>query len=934
MSALADQFGLTEEQREFFDFRDVSLLDLASQQISDQGQVAFLNEHFRSEPEIIEFSNREFYAGKLQVMTNCRNLNAESPQPLELTPISGAREANGANPAEVAAVTETIAATAAAQADLKPNLVHSIGIVSPFTDHVEALKKAFLEMPNHHAILQRHDVLIGTVHSFQGEERDIMLVTLALDDKSPSASYRFLDRADVFNVMVTRARLRNHVFHSFTPSRVRPDSLLARFIGYAETGASVNPTRSDGDTNLCKFADEVAAALREVGAEVHVGFPLAGMTVDIVYTLRRRDPWRRSDWLPWFLCRIVRPRTRSGSPPRRVAHRPDAVFGLAGAERRMPRLAQEGKFQMISTTRYLIVVLCLAGAAHAQTKPNIVFILADDLGWADTTLYEQTEFYETPNLKRLAKRGMTFNRAYTASPLCSPTRSSILTGLHPARTGLTTPNCHTPLVRLKASVPESAAADRVRLEVNPVTRLDPKYLTLSESLQSAGYSTAHFGKWHLGAEPYSPLEHGFDVDIPHWHGPGPAGSYVAPWRFPNFKEAYPGEHVEDRMGDEIVSYLKARKDDGEPFFVNYWQFSVHAPFNAKADLIEKHRARINPDDAQRSPTYAAMIESLDDNVGKVLDTIDELGFAENTIIIFFSDNGGNMYNEVDGTTPTANRPLRGGKGNNWDGGVRVPAVVVWPGEVEAGARSDELITSTDFYPTLLEMLGMKSEQRFDGVSIVPALRGRPLERDAIFTFFPHSTKVPDTLPPSTAIYQGDWKLFRLFNTGEAGEHTYRLFNLAEDIGEQQDLAPQHPERITAMRERLDAFLEDTKAVVPRLNPRWNPALARLSKLGWSSLKSCELRLEDGLLVATCAGGDPHFRFRPEAALPAGSYLVRTRVKRTNSGSIELRWEEAGMKPPYHADRLVRADAPTGEWANLEFRFDAANPVASIRTGPW
>ncbi|MEM7011607.1 MAG: AAA domain-containing protein [Verrucomicrobiota bacterium] len=282
--ALAKQFGLTEEQRERFNFRDVSLLDLASSQIDDQDQVVFLNEHFRSEPEIIEFSNREFYAGNLQVMTNCRNLNEERPDPLELTAVDGERAANGINKAEVDAIIGTIGGIEAAEADLNAEFVHSIGIVSPFTNQAEAIQKAFLKMPNAASILERHDVLIGTVHSFQGEERDMMLVSLALDDNAPSASYRFLDRRDIFNVMVTRARLRNHVFYSFSPDQVKPDSLLASFMNYA-ANIPKTPSAAAGDENLCAFADEVAAQLRKVGAIVHIGYPLAGMIVDLVYTL-------------------------------------------------------------------------------------------------------------------------------------------------------------------------------------------------------------------------------------------------------------------------------------------------------------------------------------------------------------------------------------------------------------------------------------------------------------------------------------------------------------------------------------------------------------------------------------------------------------------------------------------------------------------------
>ncbi len=284
------------------------------------------------------------------------------------------------------------------------------------------------------------------------------------------------------------------------------------------------------------------------------------------------------------------------------------------------------------------------------TRPNVVLILADDLGWADTTLYGHTSLYQTPNLERLAERGMTFSRAYSASPLCSPTRSAVLTGLSPARTGLTTPNCHLPQVILKAKPGAKGPAGSKAVGPTSVSRLDPKYPTISSTLKAAGYATGHFGKWHLGPEPYSPLEHGFDVDIPHHAGPGPAGSYVAPWKFKDFDHDpdVPDQHLEDRMADEAVAWMEKVKDG--PFFMNYWMFSVHAPFDAKKALIEKYRKEIDSANPQRSPTYAAMVESMDDAIGTLLDALDRLGVSDNTLILFSSDNGGWWSREAEATS--------------------------------------------------------------------------------------------------------------------------------------------------------------------------------------------------------------------------------------------------------------------------------------------
>jgi len=481
---------------------------------------------------------------------------------------------------------------------------------------------------------------------------------------------------------------------------------------------------------------------------------------------------------------------------------------------------------------FTLCALCSSPQA-AESKLNVVFILADDLGWSDTTLHGTTKFYRTPNIERLAKRGVTFTRAYSASPLCSPTRAAILTGLSPARTGITTPNCHLPKVVLQATPGTKAPPTLPSIMPTAVSRLATTYQTLPKTLKAAGYATGHFGKWHLGAEPYSPLQHGFDVDLPHWPGPGPAGSFVAPWKFKNFDHdpAVPDQHIEDRMAKEAVAFIEKNRD--QPFFLNYWMFSVHAPFDAKAALIEKHRARVNPADPQRSPTYAAMIESMDDAVGTLLDTLDRLKLADRTIIVFTSDNGGNMYNEVDGTTPTSNAPLRGGKASMYEGGVRVPLVIAWPGLTTANTRSDALAQSEDYYPTLLDGLGLPPApgQTFDGVSILPAVKGQPLRRDTVFTYFPHAPGVPDWLPPAAAVHQGDWKLIRIFFAGEDGGHRWQLYHLGEDMGEKNNLVAKYPARVKTMDALIETFLTNTQAVTPLPNPAFNVKTYRIEDEG-------------------------------------------------------------------------------------------------------
>jgi arylsulfatase A-like enzyme len=484
---------------------------------------------------------------------------------------------------------------------------------------------------------------------------------------------------------------------------------------------------------------------------------------------------------------------------------------------------QRAKFMRLPTLALLLMMQ--SGAISSEARPNVIFILADDLGWSDTTLFGATKFYQTPNVERLAKRGVTFTQAYSASPLCSPTRSAILTGLSPARTGITLPHCHDPEVLLQAMAGKKAAPDQKVIQPLTVTRLKTDYHTLSKSLKAAGYATGHFGKWHLGQEPYSPLQQGFDVDVPHWPGPGPAGSYVAPWKFKDF-DADPGEpnqHLEDRMAKEAVAFMERHKD--KPFYLNYWMFSVHAPFDAKKALIEKYRARVNPSDPQRSPTYAAMVESMDDAIGTLLDTLDRLKLADRTIIIFTADNGGNMYDTVDGTTPTSNAPLRGGKATMFEGGTRVPCVVVWPGITTAGTRSSAIVQSEDYYPTLLSGLGLKPapDQKFDGASILPALKGEPLDGKTVFQYFPHDPGVPDWLPPAVSVHRGDWKLIRIFHGGEKGAHRHLLFNLRDDLSEKNDLAARKPELVSEFDALIEKFLTDTKAGVPVVNPAFDSA---------------------------------------------------------------------------------------------------------------
>ncbi|MDG2167572.1 MAG: sulfatase [Opitutales bacterium] len=478
----------------------------------------------------------------------------------------------------------------------------------------------------------------------------------------------------------------------------------------------------------------------------------------------------------------------------------------------------------------------IASPMSVAEKPlNVVFILADDLGWSDTELYGHTKLYNTPNILRLAELGCTFNRAYANSPLCSPTRASFLTGQTPARHGSTQPRHHTKNVVLKAELAKRAKPSEKALPVVSATRLDTNYPTIGKLMQQAGYATGHFGKWHLGEEPYSPVQHGFDIDIPHHTGPGPGKSYVAPWSFKHIKENYPGEHIEDRMSEESLKWMN-EVSDSKPFFMNYWMFSVHGPWNAKQELIEKYGETIDPSSEQRSATYAAMVHSLDDAVGAILDEINRKGIADNTVIIFTSDNGGNIHTrlpEGGGIPVTSNSPLRGGKASMREGGVRVPTIVVWPGLTTPGSRSDEIIQTSDFYTTILEGTGipLPEDHPVDGIDIRSALQGKKLERDGIFTYFPCIVPVPEWLPPSMSVHSGDWKLVRIFHGGEKGQHDYKLYDLTKDIGEANNLAAAMPEKVRKLDQMIEDYLAETGAVIPKPNPNFNPKLFNPDAIG-------------------------------------------------------------------------------------------------------
>jgi arylsulfatase A-like enzyme len=605
------------------------------------------------------------------------------------------------------------------------------------------------------------------------------------------------------------------------------------------------------------------------------------------------------------------------------------------------------KLSFLFVSLLALLLALQATGAPAPVKPNIVFIMADDLGWRDLGCFG-SRFHQTPNLDRLAARGVKFTQAYAANPLCSPTRSSVLTGLWPARTGITAPVCHLPQVVLEKGLVQGNPNMPV-LVASSVTRLKTDYVTLPKMLREAGYHTGHFGKWHLGAEPYSPLQHGFEVDWPHWPGPGPAGSYVAPWRFPAALkiESRPGEHIEDTVSAHVVEFIRANRD--RPFYVNYWPFSVHAPYDAKDELVAKYRRRADPQDPQRNPVYGAMVESLDDGVGRVLAALDECGLTDRTIIVFFSDNGGISWGgpgdpvpqksarfPADMTAPpTSNLPLRNGKASLYEGGVREPCIVVWPGVTRPGTVNDTVIQSIDWMPTLLEMadVPLPPATRPDGVSFAPVLRGDRLARDTIFCHFPHDTPASGQ-HPGTSVRRGDWKLIRLFARNEDGSDQFELYHLRDDLGETKNLAAAQPGRVRELNALITKFLADTGAVIPVRNPNYRPGVARKpggqavaasDPLGGWKARRCEATVQNGIVTVTGRGDAPFLGVATGASGPA---LVRLRARCADGGSGQVEWIPPGHRQAEASSAPLTLAA--GGWQEVDVKIPAAGPLGILR----
>lgn len=441
-------------------------------------------------------------------------------------------------------------------------------------------------------------------------------------------------------------------------------------------------------------------------------------------------------------------------------------------------------------------------ATAPAVKPNVVLILADDLGWTDLAGFG-SDLHETPAIDQLARDGMKFTQNYSACTVCSPTRAALLTGKYPARLHVTD------------WIP-GAMPDNPKLLVPDWTKYLPlEETTIAEVFKAAGYTTASIGKWHLGTEAYYPDKQGFDVNIAGTDKPQPT-TYYAPWKIPTLTpEGKPGEYLTDRLGDEAVKFIERTKD--KPFFLYLPHFAVHLPLQGRPDLVEKYKSKLREGLTHKNAAYAAMTESMDTAVGRVRAKLAELGLTERTIVIFTSDNGGRI-------PTTSNAPLRFGKASAYEGGVRVPLIVFWPGVTKPGSVSDVPTITMDLFPTLVEMAGipMGAGRPLDGVSLASVLRGdaRPA-RDTLFWHYPHHQHYQlGGAMPYSAIRSGDFKLVEFFN-----DMHVELYNVREDIGETKDLAAVQPKKTEELRARLHAWRRDVGAQMPTPNPAYDPARA-------------------------------------------------------------------------------------------------------------
>lgn len=463
------------------------------------------------------------------------------------------------------------------------------------------------------------------------------------------------------------------------------------------------------------------------------------------------------------------------------------------------------------------------GAQEKPSKPNILIIIADDLGWMDLG-FMGSEYYESPNLDRLAAEGVRFTNGYAACQVSSPSRASILTGKTPARHGIT------------AYIGDKYGASWTRnTPLRPAEYAQSLALeetTLAEKLREAGYITFMAGKWHLGGKGSYPEDHGFDINIGGYERGNPAGGYFPPYKNPKLSDGPAGENLSERLARETASFLeqRTRANDGRPFFAYLSFYAIHGPIETTRERWKHFRdkalergvadtafvfdRRLPVRLTQDNPVYAGLVQQMDDAAGLVLSKLTELGLDENTIVIFTSDNGGVASGNGSSSSML---PLRGGKGRQWEGGLRVPFVIRYPG-CPAGSTCTEPVIGMDIYPTILDFaeIGQVPEQHIDGVSLMPLLSGTEKSFNrALYWHFPHYSNQGGE--PSTVVRDGDWKLIYYHEDGR-----YELYNLTQDLAETSQLNDRYPEKLAALRAKLTKWMDEVRAKMPEVNPSYDP----------------------------------------------------------------------------------------------------------------
>ena len=476
----------------------------------------------------------------------------------------------------------------------------------------------------------------------------------------------------------------------------------------------------------------------------------------------------------------------------------------------------------------------------AEQKPNIILFLIDDLSWADLGI-TGSSYYETPHLDKLAREGAFFTDAYAANPVCSPTRASILTGKYPSRIGLT-----------NHSGSRGPMGEKHKLTPPEVVgNMPPEDITLAEALKSGGYYTAHIGKWHLQAHHMKGREHypeanGFDLNIAG-HKMGQPGDYYFPYKskqhpstnVPDMEDGKEDDYLTDALTDKAIRFIEEQGGEKQkPFFLNFWYYTVHTPiipdksklkkYNQKAKamgLVDKNTEGIKEHQSvsrgvQSNAAYACMVESMDQNIGRIIATLKKRGMFENTIIVFLSDNGG-LSTGTGPNAPTSSLPLRAGKAWVYEGGIRSPLIISYPAGIKPGFKVHEPAVSTDIYPTLLDMAGLplRPQQHVDGISLKPLFNGKKatLGRKAIYFHYPHYHHI-NTMGPAGAVRVGDYKLIEIFETGKV-----ELYNLREDIGEQVDLAGEKPALVAKLSKMLHDWRKESGSQMTAKNPKYQKA---------------------------------------------------------------------------------------------------------------